>query len=97
MHGNVLLIRELAKEILIELNAVIHTVIKFPGKSTIEQSSKTEVPVYDEPEHFQQITANTSDIELKDCPAYEKAQKDTHTELEQCPTYEELQSNPRRS
>ena len=37
-------------------------------------------------------TANASDIELKDCPAYEKVQKETQIELEQCPAYGELQS-----
>ena len=58
------------------------------GKKTY--NIKTEVPVYDEPDNFRQNATNTSDIELKDCPAYEKVQKDTHIELEQCPAYGEL-------
>ena len=53
---------------------------------------KTEVPIYDEPDNFRQNIVNTSDIELKDCPAYEKVQKDTHIKLEQCPAYGELQN-----
>ena len=66
----------------------------FTGKSIL--SIKFEVPVYDEPDNFRWNTENTSDIELKDCPAYEKVQQDTHIELEQCPAYGEIQSIPRR-
>ena len=66
----------------------------FTGKSI--SSIKFEVPVYDEPDNFQLNTANARDIELKDCPAYEKVQQDTHIELERCPAYGEIQSNPRR-
>ena len=62
----------------------------FAGKRT--SNVKIEIPIYDEPDNFQWNTANASDIELKDCPAYEKVQKDTHIELEQCPAYGELQS-----
>ena len=64
-------------------------IIYISGTKT--SSVKTEVPVYDEPDNFRRNTANTSDIELKDCPAYEKVQKGTHIELEQCPAYGELQ------
>ena len=61
------------------------------GKRT-NNVKNDEVPVYDEPDNFRRNTTNTSDIELKDCPAYEKVQKDTHIKLEQCPAYGELGS-----
>ena len=73
---------------------MLQFITTFAGKRT--SNVKIEVPVYDEPDNFQRNIANTSNIELKDCPAYEKLQKDTHVELEQCPAYGELQSNPRR-
>ena len=68
--------------------------IIIPGHKRSTSNNKIEVPIYDEPDNFQQNTANVniSDIELKDCPAYEKVQKETHIELEQCPAYGELQS-----
>ena len=56
------------------------------------KSASNEVPIYDEPDDFRRNTANASDIELKDCPAYEKVQKETHIKLEQCPAYGELRS-----
>ena len=61
----------------------------FSGHS---KSASNEIPIYDEPDNFQQSTENASDIKLKDCPAYEKVQKETHIELEQCTAYGELQS-----
>ena len=69
----------------------INTTCLFSGKS--KSSVKIEAPVYDEPDNFRQNTiAKASDIELKDCPAYGKAQKDAHIGLELCPAYGELQS-----
>ena len=59
----------------------------FSGKST--SNAEIEV-IYDEPDDFRRSTANARDIELKDCPAYEKVQKDTHIELEHCPAYGKL-------
>jgi hypothetical protein len=68
-------------------------IILFLGHDKSASSNvKLEVPIYDEPDNFRRNTANASDIELKDCPAYEKVQKDTNFELEQCPAYGELQS-----
>ena len=47
---------------------------------------QSEAPVYDEPDNFLQRTPKDDDIELKQCPAYEKVKKDT-IELEECPAY----------
>ena len=64
----------------------------FSDHSKSTSNVKIEVPIYDEPDNFRRNTANASDIELKDCPAYDKVQKETHIELEQCPAYGELWS-----
>ena len=69
---------------------IVVIIINFLGHS--KYVSKSEVPIYDEPDNFRRNTANASDIDLKDCPAYEKVQKETHIKLEQCPAYGELQS-----
>ena len=51
---------------------------------------QTEVPIYEEPDNFH--ASEHDNIDLKECPAYERIKKDADMELEQCPAYGRFQS-----
>ena len=72
---------DLATLIIVYTKILKINIILSLDKST--SNAKIEV-IYDEPDDFRRSTANARDIELKDCPAYEKVQKGTHIELEHC-------------
>ena len=61
------------------------------GKGAISGHSKAEV-VYEYPDSFQlqeYRPMNDGDIELKECPAYEKPNEQPDIELVDCPAYVE--------
>lgn len=60
-------------------------------------SYQTEAPLYDEPDSFMQCAQKDDDIELKECPAYEKPKKDVYIELEECPAYGKVHGNQLQS
>ena len=69
------------------------------GKGEISHSGTVEL-VYDYPDglHLQEYRPmNDRDIELNECPAYEKPNKQPDIELVKCPAYVEKQRSGHRT
>ena len=69
--------------------------IIFRAENSISGKADSKV-MYEDPDNLEKyIPKNDQDIELKQCPAYEKPTKQPDIELEECPAY--LETKKERS